>query len=49
MFIQDLIEKIGTEKVSQNETDLYRHSQDESPHEAWSLMLSAFLNQRKIY
>ncbi|WP_088032179.1 FAD-binding oxidoreductase [Evansella clarkii] len=34
MFIQELIEKIGTEKVSQNETDLFRHSQDESPHMA---------------
>ncbi|WP_251552127.1 FAD-binding oxidoreductase [Neobacillus muris] len=32
MYIQQLIAKLGREKVSQNETQLYRHSHDESPH-----------------
>lgn len=30
----DLINKLGKEKVSQNESELKRHSQDESPHPA---------------
>ncbi|MGN1400927.1 MAG: FAD-binding oxidoreductase [Bacillus sp. (in: firmicutes)] len=34
MYIQQLIEQLGFEKVSLNETDLYRHSQDESNHPA---------------
>lgn len=34
MFIQHLIDRIGTDKVSQNETELFRHSHDESPHKA---------------
>lgn len=34
MFIQNLIDKIGSNKVSQNETELFRHSHDESPHNA---------------
>lgn len=34
MFIPLLKEKIGADKVSQNETELFRHSHDESPHEA---------------
>lgn len=33
MFIPLLEEQIGAEKVSQNETELFRHSKDESPHE----------------
>ncbi len=32
MYIQQLIAKLGTEKVSRNETELFRHSHDESPH-----------------
>lgn len=32
MYIQQLIDAIGREKVSQNETELFRHSHDESPH-----------------
>lgn len=34
MFIQHLIDRIGTDKVSQNETELFHHSHDESPHKA---------------
>ncbi|ASK61882.1 2-hydroxy-acid oxidase [Virgibacillus phasianinus] len=34
MYIKQLIEAIGSNKVSQNETELYRHSHDESPHKA---------------
>jgi len=34
MFVPLLKDKIGAEKVSQNETELFRHSHDESPHEA---------------
>ncbi|WP_462412697.1 FAD-binding oxidoreductase [Neobacillus sp. Marseille-QA0830] len=32
MYIQQLIAKLGSAKVSQNETQLFRHSHDESPH-----------------
>nr|WP_263325287.1 FAD-linked oxidase C-terminal domain-containing protein [Neobacillus sp. Marseille-Q6967] len=32
MFIQQLIERLGRDKVSQNETELFRHSHDESFH-----------------
>lgn len=34
MFIKHLIDKIGSNKVSQNEAELFRHSHDESPHKA---------------
>jgi len=34
MFVPLLKDKIGADKVSQNETELFRHSHDESPHEA---------------
>ena len=34
MFISALKEQLGTDKVTQNETELYRHSKDESPHPA---------------
>ncbi|MBU8880416.1 FAD-binding protein [Bacillus sp. FJAT-29790] len=34
MFIQKLIERLGSDKVSQNETELFRHSHDESFHKA---------------
>lgn len=34
MYIKELKEKLGSEKVNVNETVLYRHSQDESPHPA---------------
>ncbi|WP_042454687.1 FAD-binding oxidoreductase [Neobacillus dielmonensis] len=32
MYMQQLISKLGSEKVSQSETQLFRHSHDESPH-----------------
>lgn len=32
MYIAILKERLGADKVSQNETELYRHSKDESPH-----------------
>ncbi|MFJ7825427.1 FAD-binding oxidoreductase [Psychrobacillus sp. NPDC096623] len=32
MFIQKLLERLGEEKVSQNENELFRHSHDESFH-----------------
>jgi D-lactate dehydrogenase (cytochrome) len=34
MFIKLLIEHLGSDKVSQNETELFRHSHDESFHKA---------------
>lgn len=34
MFISLLKEQIGSDKVSQSESELYRHSHDESPHQA---------------
>ncbi|WP_163969678.1 FAD-binding oxidoreductase [Oceanobacillus halotolerans] len=34
MYKQQLIEKLGKENVSQSESERYRHSHDESPHEA---------------
>jgi D-lactate dehydrogenase (cytochrome) len=33
LYIQQLIEKIGKEKVTQNKTELFRHSRDESVHQ----------------
>src|SRR5699024_223794 len=32
MYIDKLVESLGEEKVTQNETELARHSQDESMH-----------------
>ncbi len=34
MYIQLLKEQIGCDKISQSESELYRHSHDESPHQA---------------
>lgn len=34
MYIEKLFEKLGKEKISQSESELYRHSRDESPHQA---------------
>ncbi|GAB3056498.1 FAD-binding oxidoreductase [Virgibacillus ainsalahensis] len=34
MYIKKLIDKLGKQKVSQSESELFRHSHDESPHQA---------------
>lgn len=34
MFIRQLTDKLGTKKVSQNKTELFRHSHDESAQQA---------------
>ncbi|KAB2332081.1 FAD-binding protein [Cytobacillus depressus] len=47
MFIQQLIERLGSEKVSQSETELYRHSHDESSHQAVEPDVVCFPEGRK--
>ena len=47
MFVPLLKDKIGADKVSQNETELFRHSHDESPHEAVTPEVVCFPECRK--
>ncbi|MFZ3580179.1 FAD-binding oxidoreductase [Virgibacillus sp. DJP39] len=47
MFIQHLIDRIGADKVSQNESELFRHSHDESPHIAVEPEVVCFPHCRK--
>src|SRR5699024_10844057 len=47
MVVPLLKDKIGADKVSQNETELFRHSHDESPHEAVTPEVVCFPESRK--
>lgn len=47
MYIQQLIDRLGKNKVSQNETELFRHSHDESFHKAIEPDVVCFPDCRK--
>src|SRR5690625_2826341 len=47
MVVPLLKDKIGADKVSQNETELFRHSHDESPHDAVTPEVVWFTDCRK--
>ncbi|QED46153.1 FAD-binding oxidoreductase [Cytobacillus dafuensis] len=47
MFIQQLIKLLGSDKVSQSETELFRHSHDESFHKAVEPDVVCFPESRK--